>query len=134
MRATHILAAFWGVWHVPAFFEDGSLMSMGPVQVFGWAAGLWMGAVFLTWLYNSSTGSLLVVVLWHGLFNLFAASEAPDIVPAVLTMGVIVIAIFAIHRAGPRELRGLSRESGRRQVHSPRSPRSSPRPGSERIE
>ena len=132
-HSTHILAVFWGVWHVPSFFENDSMMSMGSVQIFGWAAGLWMGAVFLTWLYNSSTGSLLVVELWHGLFNLFAASDAPDIVAAVPTMGVIAIAIFAINHAGPRDLRGLSPRSGCRQMHSvPGSPLpDSPVPGGE---
>ena len=38
----------------PLLFENDSMMSMGPVQVFGRAAGLWMGAVFLTWLLTAA--------------------------------------------------------------------------------
>ena len=115
IRATHLLALGWGLWHVPAFFENASFMQMGILQVAGWAAGLWLGAIFLTWLYNSSGGSLIVVVLWHGLFNQFSASEAGSIVAMVITMGVIVIAIVAMRLAGTQELRGLSPQAGPRQ-------------------
>ena len=117
MQATHLLAVGWGLWPLPTFFENESFLGMGPVEVAGWSAGLWMGAVFLTWLYNSARGSLIVVVLWHGLFNQFSASEAASIVPAILTTGVIIIAIAAIRFAGPGELTGLSRRAGGRQRH-----------------
>jgi membrane protease YdiL (CAAX protease family) len=113
--ATHILALAWGVWHLPTFFENESFREMGAVEILGWSAGLWMGAIFLTWLYNSSRGSLVVVVLWHGLFNQFSASEASSIVPAALSMGVILMALAALRFAGPQELTGLSRGAGSRQ-------------------
>jgi membrane protease YdiL (CAAX protease family) len=115
IAATHILALAWGFWHLPTFFENESFREMGALEILGWSAGLWMGAVFLTWLYNSSGGSLLVVVVWHGLFNQFSASEASSIVPAVLSMGVILIALAALKLAGPAELTGLSRNAGERQ-------------------
>lgn len=114
MRSTHLLTIPWAVWHLPTFFENESMTEMGPFQAVGWLAGLWMGAIFLTWLYNSSGGSLLVVIAWHGLFNLFSASNASSILPMVETMGVIAIAIFAIRLAGPENLTGFS-ERGRRQ-------------------
>jgi membrane protease YdiL (CAAX protease family) len=117
IQATHLLALGWGLWHLPTFFENPSFMEMGPVEILGWSAGLWMGAVFLTWLFNSSGGSLIVVVLWHGLFNQFAASEASPAVAAVITMGVILLAVAALRLAGPNELTGLSRDSGARQRH-----------------
>lgn len=114
MNATHRLAIFWALWHLPSFFENESMMEMGPVQVFGWLAGLWMGAIFLTWLYNSSGGALLVVVTWHGLFNLFAASNASSLLPMIQTMGVIGVTIVAIRLAGPENLTGFT-PGGRRQ-------------------
>lgn len=122
IRATHVLAVGWGLWHVPTFFENESFMRMGFLNVVGWSAGLWMGAIFLTWLYNSSQGSLIVVVLWHGLFNLFSASEASGIVPVVITMGIIVTAMVALRFAGPEELTGLSRHAGHRERFSGSSP------------
>lgn len=119
MRATHLLALGWGLWHLPAFFENESFMAMGPLETIGWAIGIWMGAIFLTWLYNSSHGSLLIVVFWHGLFNQFSASAASSVVPATLSVGVIVTAIVVIRLAGVRELTGPSEHVGSRQRHSP---------------
>ena len=122
MQATRILALFWGLWHLPSFLENDSMMDMGALQIFGWTVGLWMGAIFLTWLYNSSCGSLLTVVIWHGLFNQFAASEASSTLAAVMSVGVIVIVIAAIRLAGPQELRGLSEHADRRRQHPDRAP------------
>lgn len=118
MQATHRLAVFWLFWHLPSFFENDSMMGMSAIQLVGWAAGLWMGAIFLTWLFNSSRGSLLVVVLWHGLFNLYSASNASSSLAAVETIGVIVVAIVAIRLAGPADLTGLS-PAGSRQRYEP---------------
>lgn len=118
MRATYILVVFWALWHFPTFFENQSFMEMGPFEVFGWLFGLYMGAIFLTWLFNSCKGSLLAVVTWHGLFNQFSASDASSFIPALLTMGVIAITIVAIWVAGRQELTGLN-NAGRRQQHSP---------------
>lgn len=131
IRATHRLALGWGLWHLPTFFENESFMAMGAVQIIGWSAGLWVGAIFLTWLYNSSRGSLIIIVLWHGLFNQFAASEAPSIVPAVITMGVVVMTVVALRIAGTDELTGLSPHGDRRVTHDLRDPASTTTGGAE---
>lgn len=117
LAATHLLTIAWGLWHIPMFFENESMMSMSAFEIAGWGVALWMGAIFLTWLFNSSNGSLLVVVLWHGLFNLFSASEIGSTAVMVISMGVILIAIAALRLAGPDELRGWSHDAGGRQKY-----------------
>jgi uncharacterized protein len=88
-------------------------MSAGMLA--GWAVGLVLGAVFLTWLFNSSRGSLLAIVAWHGVFNTFVASEAaPDVIAPAITIGIMVIAVAALILAGPRDLAGFSRQGGSR--------------------
>ena len=114
-EATNLLVLGWALWHLPTFFENESFLSMPAFQIVGWGLGLWMGATFLTWLYNSSGGSLITVVVWHALFNQLSASDAASIVPAVLSMGVIVTAIVTLRLAGPEQLTGLSRPSGKSQ-------------------
>jgi len=114
IRAAEVLLPFWALWHLPTFFENPSFMDFSAFQVVGWLAGLWMGSIFLAWLYNSSRGSLLVVVVWHGLFNLFSASEAGDWVPVVLSVSVVGTAFAAIRLAGPEELTGLKESPGNR--------------------
>lgn len=114
-RATTLLFAGWALWHLPAFFENPSYEEWNLATIAGWAVGLALGAVFLTWLYNSARGSLLTVVLWHALFNTITASEAASgVLAAVVTTGVMAIAIAALLVAGPTELRGWSRRSGPR--------------------
>jgi membrane protease YdiL (CAAX protease family) len=117
LPATGLLLVGWATWHVPSFFENPDYADMAAPTLVGWGIGLALGAVFLTWLFNSAGGSLVVVVLWHGLFNTFSASEAPDAVPAVISTGVMVIAVAALLLAGPYELRGLSRRAGPRMRH-----------------
>jgi CAAX protease family protein len=124
LTATLILAVGWAIWHIPSFFENAGYTNLGPVTLIGWSIGLVLGAVFLTWLYNSTRGSLLAIVLWHGLFNTFITSQAAEgLIAAVMTTGVMLLAVFAIVAAGTRELRGLSRSAGPRQQHEPDSQR-----------
>ena len=48
--------------------------SNGWSSVFSRRIGVLAGAIVLTWLYNSSGGSVLAVVLWHASFNFVSAS------------------------------------------------------------
>jgi membrane protease YdiL (CAAX protease family) len=115
LAATAVLLAGWATWHIPSFFENPAYAEMDPPTFAGWLIGLALGAVFLTWLYNSSAGSLLAVVLWHAAFNTITASEAASgAIAAAVTTGVMFLAVAALAVAGPSELRGFSRDGGRR--------------------
>ncbi|MCC7364404.1 MAG: CPBP family intramembrane metalloprotease [Dehalococcoidia bacterium] len=129
MRATHLLTIPWALWHIPTFFENESMMEMSPFEIGGWLAGLWMGAIFMTWLYNSSGGSLLAVVASHGLYNLFSASNASSLLPMIETIGVIAVAIVAIRLAGTENLTGFTPHGRRQQVRDDRGKASRCRPG-----
>jgi uncharacterized protein len=115
LRATLLLAAGWGLWHLPTFFENADMQGLGIAGTAGWSIGLVLGAIFLTWLYQSSGRSLLVVVLWHGLFNTLIASEAAEgVIAAVMTTGIMVGAVAILVRTGSG-LRGFSRDQEARQ-------------------
>lgn len=102
LTATVILGVLHGLWHLPAFFYKSAYMTMGL------AAGLPLltvsvvaAAIVFTWIYNSTRGSLLMVVLFHALFDLLSASKAaagtsaPAVMSAVVwTLAVIVVVIF----------------------------------------
>jgi hypothetical protein len=61
--------------------------------------------------------SLLAIVLWHGLFNALVASEAAaGLIAAIMTTGIMVLAVVALTRSGARDLTGLSRGTGQRRV------------------
>lgn len=94
-KATLVLGLFWILWHVPTFFYHDTYQNLGWVMLPAFAFGVLCGAVLFTWLYNGTGGSVLMVALWHGIFDLLSASKAgQDIFPIVMSMGVILWALI----------------------------------------
>ena len=103
LAATLILATFWAFWHLPQFFYV-----LDPAFAAGWVIGLFAGAVLLTWLYNSTKDSILMVAIWHGCFNFMTASTAETgFLPAILSLIVIFWAVFVIIRYKPKYLMSI---------------------------
>jgi membrane protease YdiL (CAAX protease family) len=99
--ATMILAGFWALWHLPQFFYVYEV----SFATIGWLVSLIAGAVFLTWLYNSSRKSILMVALRHGCFNYVSASTAESgVLPFVVSALVIFFAITILHRTDRESL------------------------------
>ena len=86
LSASLILWILWAFWHLPLFFYSYSF-SILP----GFLAGLLAGAITLTWLYNSTGGSILMVALWHGAFNFVTACTECKSGTAAAVMSVVVI-------------------------------------------
>src|SRR5262245_50881140 len=65
----------------------------------GFLLGVLAGAIVLSWLYNSSGGSVLTAALWHASFNFVTASpNAGGVVAAVTSTLVIAWAIAVVWR------------------------------------
>ena len=72
-------------------------MGLGFAMFPMFALGLFGIAVVLTWLYNTSRGSILMIALWHTLIDLLLANSATDgIVQAVMTALIIAWAIAIV--------------------------------------
>jgi membrane protease YdiL (CAAX protease family) len=101
--ATLLLTVGWALWHLPLFFYRPGYTSMGAAGIAGWFFSLLTGAVLLTWLYNESRGSVLVVALFHAAIDVAFTSSAssPFVINAtgalITFWGVAVIAV-AGHR------------------------------------
>lgn len=75
-RATLAVAALWMLWHLPLFWLNASMQDLvGPV-LFGWAFGILCAAFLLAGLYLASGNSILVVAIWHTLYNFSVATPA----------------------------------------------------------
>jgi uncharacterized protein len=67
LTSTLILGVIWGFWHLPKFIAHFNATS------FTWfMLHIMAFAVILTWLYNNTKGSLLVVAVCHAISNTVA--------------------------------------------------------------
>lgn len=98
LTATIILGVFHAFWHLPAFFYKDTYMMMGlaaglPTLVISITAA----AIVFTWIYNSTRGSLLMVVLFHALFDMLSVSKAGGAsAPAVMSAVVWILAVVLV--------------------------------------
>ena len=72
LTASLLLGVVWITWHAPLFVVPGAIQTeLNPLPFL--IQGLALAVVF-TWLYNSTRGSLLLVVLLHGTVNAWLTS------------------------------------------------------------
>jgi membrane protease YdiL (CAAX protease family) len=100
LKATIILTIIWVLWHIPFFFYRFNF-SLG-ISI-GFFFGIFVGAIILTFIYNSGRGNLIPVMLFHFLNNLCSEFEK-EIIVAVLSSGFIFIAIFVYKKFGKENL------------------------------
>ncbi len=65
-----ILGFLWTLWHVPLAFVAAA--DQAALGAFGWiiyTVLIFSITIILTWLYNNSRGSLVIVILAHFCFN-----------------------------------------------------------------
>jgi membrane protease YdiL (CAAX protease family) len=86
--ASAVLGVFWAGWHIPAWFTVGSGQDVLSFPVF--VVSVIGAAIIFTWLYNSTGGALLLVIIFHTVFD-------------VLTTGPWSRALFTL----PPSQRGL---------------------------
>jgi membrane protease YdiL (CAAX protease family) len=65
--ASVMLGAMWALWHVPQFFNPATLYSDLPFVLF--LAYLIPFSILITWVFNSTGGSLLMAMLVHAVMN-----------------------------------------------------------------
>jgi membrane protease YdiL (CAAX protease family) len=93
--ATLILALVWAFWHLPAFFYRDTYIELGVLGFPMFAISLLFAAMIFTWLYNSTGGSVLLVIIFHAIFNWLSVSAAGgQFVAGIMTVPVVLWALF----------------------------------------
>jgi membrane protease YdiL (CAAX protease family) len=87
--STLILGVIWGFWHV-------SQMMQGPAYFAIFFVNILALAVFLTFLYNKTGGSLLAVTLLHFAVNMMATLFLYPLDVHILTIWAFSIAVCAV--------------------------------------
>lgn len=99
--STLILAIFWAGWHLPAFFFRDTYTDLG---IFGYPMFVILilcTTMIFTWLYNSTDGSLLLVVLFHAFFNWLSVSEAGgQFVAPIMSVPIILWSLYVPRKYG----------------------------------
>ena len=67
--ASLILGAVWWLWHLPLFLIDGNFHQQIPLSLFFLQSTVL--SILMTWLYNRTGKSLLIVHLFHAASNTF---------------------------------------------------------------
>jgi membrane protease YdiL (CAAX protease family) len=88
--ATLILWGFWALWHLPLFFYMYTLNILP-----GFLIGLLAGAITFTWIFNSTGGSVLMTVIWHGTYNYATACSLCKTGPSAAVISTLVM-IWAV--------------------------------------
>jgi len=108
--AALIIGVLHTFWHLPAFFFRDTYTAMGLLLGLPMLLVSVVSASFImTWLYNGTRGSLLMVVLFHGLFNFFSVSEAGGESAAIVMSAVVVfwavrvVIVFGREHLAPAE-------------------------------
>ena len=89
LTSTLILSVIWGLWHLPKYLSHWNTISFAWFMVHTMAY-----AVILTWLYNNTRGSLLLVAISHASSNTAGVFMPMANTASSENMGVYVIFVL----------------------------------------
>lgn len=114
LSATLLLGMLWALWHLPAFFYRDTYMAMGLTVGFPLLLlSITAASIIFTWLYNSTHGSLLPVILFHTLFDLLSVAQTGvENMAAVMSAGVLIAAVVIVIWFKPTHLSHMQRHTG----------------------
>lgn len=80
LGAAVIIGIFWGIWHLPLFFDATTPHAQWPIaSQLAYFVGIIGFSVLLAWVYNGSGGSILLVMIMHGSENALGALVPLDV-------------------------------------------------------
>jgi len=87
--ASIIIGTVWGLWHLPLFFQPGSLHFQLGIQLLPlFVMGEIVLAILITWVYNNTGGSLLVGgIILHNADNFWSTLLLTDVTFATALHG-----------------------------------------------
>lgn len=89
LTSSLIIGVIWSLWHLPKYLPDFNLVA------FGWfTLHILAFAILLTWLYNNTKGSLLLVTLCHASSNTMAVFLPLDNLPGTPLMGAYILFVL----------------------------------------
>ncbi|PJF29566.1 MAG: CPBP family intramembrane metalloprotease [Phototrophicales bacterium] len=98
IRSALLIGILWGVWHLPFFLYKDNFMALGMGGFLVYIMSITMGSIVLSWLYDKSQQSILIVAIWHALFDFVSASPIADGMGNMVISMIIVMWAISILR------------------------------------
>ncbi len=124
LTASLALGVVWGVWHLPLYLIGADIR---PIGLFApWVVLTVAMSVILTWVYNGTGGSLLLVVVFHAAANVpltvfYEPLDDNVTQPFLIYVALMVVAAAVVVVAtGPAALSRTRRQTGRRALAAER--------------
>jgi membrane protease YdiL (CAAX protease family) len=124
LTASLILGVLWFAFHVPIMFIPGSVAGSQTLDTaLPFLIGVLAMSVFITWIFNSTSGSMLPIMLLHGAYNtwpeLFMVIGGNPALgwlsPAIsVLLAAIIVLVFGPARLSRKPATKLSLEAPRR--------------------
>ena len=95
--AAVVVSVVWALWHLPLFGITPTYRAMPAVGFVGFYLSLLVGALILAWLFIASRGSVLVVAVFHAVFDI--ATNTPtttDLIPTLMGAAVTIVGLATI--------------------------------------
>jgi uncharacterized protein len=94
-----IIGMGWGIWHLPLFWIQGSLQAEIPLTWF--MISILAEAILYTWVYISTGGSIILMVMLHTSINAWAKLLLLPLIeysllPILITFGMEIVIAFMI--------------------------------------
>ena len=108
VQASLLLGTVWATWHLPLYAIGGEDAERAPLAIF--MVSVVALAVLYTWLWRETSGSLLIVLVFHSATNAAASllltdagdDHGPLMIATVLTVALSFAAGIALKRGGTR--------------------------------
>lgn len=108
LKAAAVIGVLWGMWHLPYFFYKENFIALGVGGFVGYLISITMGSVLLSWIYRGSGHSILMVALWHGLFDFVSASPIAEGLGNALISGAVIVWVIVILKLSSQPTRATT--------------------------
>ncbi len=110
--ATLVLALLWATWHFPAFFFRDTYIELGLFGFPMFAILMIFSTMVFTWLYNSTQGSVFIVIIFHAVFNWLSVSEAGgQFAASIMSAPMVLWALYVVRRYGQENAAPVARQT-----------------------
>ncbi|QHT67581.1 CPBP family intramembrane metalloprotease [Rhodocytophaga rosea] len=100
-----ILTFIWAGWHIPLFLYRPGYTSMEMADSIGWLLSLFTGSILLTWIFNSTRGSIIIVSIFHAIIDVaFTSTAAQGEISNYMGMLITVWAIIILWMYKPKNI------------------------------